>query len=173
MATTGINDNGGNNVADEMVELFKATNKEKPAPADLERLRKHFVEHPNDIALLGDLTNQVESRLCDTFKHSQIMIISLQGYCKTLRKELGYKGAPMLEKTLIDHVVICWMRMHICELQYETYTKGATLTVATFWENTLSATQKRYLRACETLARIRKLNINIQVNIGDKQVITR
>ena len=35
----------------------------------------------------------------------------------------------------------------------------------------LSAAQRRYLRACETLARVRKLRLpTLQVNIGEKQV---
>jgi hypothetical protein len=37
-------------------------------------------------------------------------------------------------------------------------------------ETVLSATQRRYLRAIESLARVRKLHITLQINIGEKQV---
>jgi hypothetical protein len=89
-----------------------------------------------------------------------------------MRKALGFDTCPAIERPLIQHVVLCWLRLHICELYYERHTKGATLTVATFWENTLSANQRRYLRSVETLARIRKLNLTIQVNVAHQQIVT-
>jgi len=40
-----------------------------------------------------------------------------------------------------------------------------------FWDRRLSAAQRRHLRACETLARIRRMGIAaLQVNIARQQV---
>jgi hypothetical protein len=41
------------------------------------------------------------------------------------------------------------------------------LTLGQYWEKRLSAAQRRYLRACTTLARIRKMRLPaMQVNIA-------
>jgi hypothetical protein len=47
-----------------------------------------------------------------------------------------------------------------------------SLEQGTYWEKRLSSVQRRYLRACETLARVRKLAqaAPLQVNIGAQQV---
>jgi hypothetical protein len=53
---------------------------------------------------------------------------------------------------------------------------SGTLEQGEYWEKRLSAAQRRYLRACETLARVRKLTLGtlaLQVNIaaaGGQQV---
>ena len=104
---------------------------------------------------MGNLANQVEIHLIEFFKHSQVVHITLGVYCKKLRTELGHEKATAIEKGLIDHIVLCWLRLHICELEYERSTRGVSLAQADYWERKLSATQKRYLKAVETLARVR------------------
>ena len=96
-----------------------------------------------------------------------------------LRNELGYREAPLLEQLLIQHAALCWLKLSLVELQYSYATKGSiTLTVGMYWEKRLTAAQKRFTRACETLARVRKLARNtpaLQVNIaanGGQQVNT-
>ena len=158
----------------EIKALIEETNKELAKPEALARLRQYLSTHRDELDLIGNLTGQVEGTLITTnLRHSALLVTATEEYCYQMRNDLGHKTAPPLEKALIEHLVICWLRMHITELQYEQHTKGVTLPVATFWENTLSATQKRYLRAAETLARIRKLGISVQINIGDKQVINQ
>ena len=154
-------------------ELIKRTNTEKPAKADLERLATHLAKHPEEAARLGNLVNQVEVQLIDKFKHSKLQWLTLSDYTLEMRAKMGYKDASFIERGLIDHVVLCWLRLHTCELEYEQCTKGVSLPMALYWEKKLSAHQRRYLRAVETLARIRKLGISVQINIGDKQVINQ
>ena len=54
--------------------------------------------------------------------------------------------------------------------------RSITLTLGMYWDRRLSAAQKRFTRACETLARVRKLSLNtpaLQFNIaanGGQQV---
>ena len=51
--------------------------------------------------------------------------------------------------------------------------KGVTLTHAEHWERMLSAAQGRYQRACESLARTRRLlqRAQVQINIAQQQVV--
>ncbi len=95
----------------------------------------------------------------------------------SLRNELGYVGAPILEQLLIQDAALSWLKLSIIELQYSHVMKQSiTLTHGMFWEKRLSAAQRRFARACETLARVRKLSRNtpaLQFNIatsGGQQV---
>ena len=88
----------------------------------------------------------------------------------SLRNELGYAGAPILEQLLIQDAALSWLKLSIVELQYShTMKQSITLTLGIFWEKRLSAAQRRFTRACETLARVRKLSRNtpaLQFNIA-------
>ena len=177
MAFTRTAGNGGNDVetaneSNTWLELFKKTNKEKPEKADLAALGAFLADHPDAITRVGNLANQVEIKLLGRFDHSQVQLLTTGVYCRELRTELGHEKATPLEKGLIDHVVVCWLRLHICELDYQMYNRGVTLPLANYWEHKLSAHQKRYLRAVETLARVRKLNVSIQVNVAQNQIVT-
>ena len=83
----------------------------------------------------------------------------------------------ILEQLLIQDAALSWLKLSIIELQYSNVMKQSiTLTLGIFWEKRLSAAQRRFTRACETLARVRKLSRNtpaLQFNIatsGGQQV---
>lgn len=78
---------------------------------------------------------------------------------------------------LLASQTLCWPKLNLVELSYSgTMAQSHTLTLGMYWEKRLSAAQKRFTRACETLARIRKLSRNapaLQFNIaanGGQQV---
>jgi hypothetical protein len=96
---------------------------------------------------------------------------------QALKKDLGYDGAPMLEQLLIQQAALCWLKLNLVELSYSnTLKQSITLTLGMYWEKRLTAAQRRFTRACETLARVRKLSRNtpaLQFNIatsGGQQV---
>ncbi len=88
------------------------------------------------------------------------------------QRELTWKEDGPLERTLVEHVALCWLKLQVCEQKYSGITNGTmTLAQGNYWERKLSSAQRRYLRACETLARIRRLALPaVQVNIGEKQL---
>lgn len=94
-----------------------------------------------------------------------------------LKKDLGNDDAPMLEQLLIQQAALCWLKLNLVELSYSgTMAQSHTLTLGMCWEKRLSSAQRRFTRACETLARVRKLSRNapaLQFNIaasGGQQV---
>jgi hypothetical protein len=96
---------------------------------------------------------------------------------QSLKRELGSEGAPLLEQLLIQQAALCWLKLNLVELSYSsTMKQSITLTLGIFWETRLSAAQKRFTRACETLTLVRKLSRNtpaLQFNIasnGGRQV---
>ena len=78
----------------------------------------------------------------------------------------------MLERLVIDHIALCWLRLQMVEQLHVAKTSHDFWpSWGDFWDRRLSATQRRFLRAVETLARLRKLTpAGVQVETGDKQV---
>jgi hypothetical protein len=94
-----------------------------------------------------------------------------------VREELGYCEAPPFERALIDHAALCWLRLQIVEQWYSERALQGTHSIEVGWyfEKRLAATQKRYLRAIETLAKVRRLTrgvtvVNVAAPGGQQQV---
>jgi hypothetical protein len=95
-----------------------------------------------------------------------------------LKKQLDYDAAPPLERLLIDHILTVRLRLIHAENAYNTrvVNQSITLKEGEYWDNLLSSTQARFIKAIEALARVRRLARNtpaLQINIaseGGKQV---
>jgi len=98
----------------------------------------------------------------------------IQRQATAMSDGMGYDTATTLERGLIEHVVACWLRLQQVEHRYAQFMGQdyVVLAQADWWERRLTAAQRRYVRACESLARVRRLTRStvLQVNIGDQQI---
>jgi hypothetical protein len=93
-----------------------------------------------------------------------------QGYLDFVGK-MGHEQARGLERALIQHIGLCWLRLQEVEFRYSNVMGGnPTLSAGDYWERRLCSAQRRFLRAAEALARLRKLSLTVQVNVAEKQV---
>ncbi len=134
-------------------------------------------DHPALWRTYGDLASAAAQTVIDRLSPLPHLSESLKCGWKAMKDELGYLAAPPLERLLIEQVVLCWLHFYLVDLEYTAATaQSIPLDTADFWERRLSAAQSRYLRACQSLARIRKLaraTPALQVNIathGGQQV---
>ena len=99
----------------------------------------------------------------------QVLTHTLQA----LRDDLGYRGASLLEQLLIEQVALAWLDYDTMVIRYaRKTTESHTTEAGLYWDRRLNSAQTRYLRAVETLARVRRLSRDtpLQVNIGGQQV---
>jgi len=160
-------------------ELLDKTNKGNPQPKDVAALAE-LLNGNKSLELWRDVLSAAQYAERAVIENSP----GVHGVKEcwrlrlaSLRNELGYVGAPILEQLLIQDAALSWLKLSIVELQYSHVMKQSiTLTLGIFWEKRLSAAQRRFTRACETLARVRKLSRNtpaLQFNIataGGQQV---
>jgi hypothetical protein len=175
--TTSLLRTTGHSVARQFLELVKNIDQEDPTPADVRALRDVLAGHPELWRIAGDLACAAARNLVHKLDAGPIITESLKRGWTAMQDDLGYPLAPPLERLLIEQVVLCWLHLHLVDLEYTHATRQpATLTAADHWERRMSAAQRRYLRACQALARIRKLARTtpaLQVNIaahGGQQV---
>src|SRR5688572_23259869 len=161
--------------ADKLMELVtRAYKAKKPAKDDLNEIRKLLIDHPEFCKAIFGAVEVVQTEIIKAMIGGQqeVPTVALEEYILSVRNEMGYHGAPIMEKLLIENIVTCWLRMQHYEQQLAFRMKGSySLTILEFWERRLSVAQRRYLAACESLAKIRKMAIPaVQFNIGDKQI---
>lgn len=144
----------------ELGRLMAATDSEKPKQADRQALSAYLDEHgTTELARIGDLSDQAQNAIIGaSFAHNHGFARAVVAKLGELERELGYGSASPLEQMLIKHIIVCWLRLYDCEFRYEMMRKDKpTIAQAEHWEKRLSAAQRRYLRAIEALARVRRL----------------
>ena len=160
--------------SENFLALVNRCNTEKPRRRDITKLRKILKELPDLWKATGDLSAFAAQTVIDKgIQGSTLMMESIKAGHVAIREDLGFDTATPLEKLLIEHITLSWMRLQLTELHYTRATTGGGVTYecADHWDRRLTAAQRRYLRACETLARIRRLHLPVvQVNVGEKQV---
>ena len=156
------------------LRILKTARDSKPLkPEELKELREmvvlsHDRSDPLSVTVMRTAIDKIQgaSTLTKEFARCEV---------DKMRVELGFNHAPMLEKLLIDQICACYVRVWVAEHRHTTcITSDRTLEQAANDQKTLSMTQARYLRAIETLARVRRLKLPaLQVNVaqaGAKQM---
>jgi hypothetical protein len=166
------------NPGKEAFQLYQTLAKQKtPSEEDLARLRKLVVSTPDAWWLALRSMTSVRQQLIEKISNGATRALMLaEG--DVLKRQLGYDTAPPLEKLLIDNILVARLRVTYVENYYNqcVVNQSIPLTRAEYWDGLLSSTQARFLRAIETLARVRRLARNtpaLQINIandGGKQV---
>jgi len=144
---------------DERLALIRRVDTENPSKADVEAVAALMREKPEVWAGTCDMIKQAQRHYIESVKGTALMKESLKLKCERLTAELSEPNDGELEKTLVDHAVLCWLRLSIVEQHYtNAMSQSLTLAQGLYWEKRLTSVQKRFQKACESLARVRKLN---------------
>ncbi len=161
----------------EFLDIVKQAYKKKPSQKDLDELRKWINHYPELWRAVFDTAHVIEENFIRQMVDDKASIIAMQKNTDEIRDGLDYSKSSVMEKMLIDNLIISWL-----EVQYSNYQlavrmgRDEKIVLLEFWERRLSISQRRYLHACETLAKVRRLmsvKPAVQVNIagqGGQQV---
>ncbi|HEX7176986.1 MAG TPA: hypothetical protein VF240_17135 [Pyrinomonadaceae bacterium] len=115
--------------------------------ADPEEWRRH-----------GDLTAEALDLAFEKFWLGYVTKESVRRGAELLKQELGYAEALPAERILIEHAVLCHVRLGMIEHLYSRNTSGSyTVSLAEHYEKRLTLAQRRFTRSVVTLARVRGL----------------
>ena len=155
--------------------LVDTVNSQQPTQAQLAELRQALQDAPHLVEVLGELTRLLRDRIIAAMATDQKGLhLAMGARADQLAKELGGGQCSPLEHLLIDQLVIAWLRWQSVEWTYQRAHEGSqTLTHSLYLEKRLTAAQGRYLRAAESLARVRGLlkRAPVQVNTAQQQVV--
>jgi len=139
--------------------LFEATNKANPKEEDKKRLQIYLKENPEIWQSITDLSGKVRDNLISSLaSESYLVQESYRQKLGAMRDNLGWQIASELERILIEQVCLNWLRLNFIEIVHREKTQAShTIDWGNYWDKTLTSAQRRYLRACESLAKVRKL----------------
>lgn len=150
---------------------MKRIDKPNPSKEDVLAVRELMRNYPEAWRAVWDLNKKVQEQLVSSvIGDSKWQKEAMDAGVIHIRKELGFEEAPMLEKLLIEQIVLCWIHYHKTHLRYNTATQGPNAdSEINYHERRLNAAQRRYLRAIDHFARIRKMTgdfpmINIRID---------
>jgi len=155
----------GEKLADRILEAI-----EEARSGDATKLNQLYDEVPYLLREIAELYLQAEQSIVRWFgglgKGPQL-------HLEAMREDLGYDVSGGLERLLIDRLVVCWLRVQQAE-RIVTMRDKESLTNKER-EPTLrrlEVANKTFLRACKTLAQVRKLMKRdfAQINIAQQQV---
>lgn len=157
--------------AREFVKVVERAYKHNPDRKDIQELQKWLDEYPEIWRVVFDMAHVIENNLIKRMIPDQAAHLALEKNADRIRHDFGYEDASAMEMLLIDTIVVSWLRCQWMEYQLILCMRQGEIgmQVVEFWERRLTAAQGRYLRACESLAKIRRLaskNPTLQVNIA-------
>jgi len=163
---------------DRLRELVKKTHKESPKSEDVEALRGLFNEDPELWQAAGNMAKRTLDHLCRTYYQQSVYVQEcLQRRVAEMREEFAYAQASPLERLLIEQILVCYVNLYVLEINSaDKLCEAHSTNTGLYWDRRLTGAQRRFRRACESLARIRKLLRNtpaLQFNIatsGGQQV---
>ena len=156
-----------------IVEVIRKTDRDKPTADDRAELDRILRATPAVWTVAGDVMNHTALGMIQQLEGTYALKASLSTGWEQLQRDLARPGDGALERLLIQQIVLAWLKLAYTEYHHRHYlmSGNTTITQADFWERRLSAAQRRYLRAIETLARVRRLQLPaVQVNIAEQQV---
>jgi hypothetical protein len=161
----------GSKYAKDFLELVQRAYKEKPDKKDLSELRRYLDETPVLWRAVFDLVEVTQKNFIDRLITNKPAQMALETNVLEIKQKMNYSGSSILEQLLIENVISTWLRVLWTDYQLTAFMgkDNVRFVELEFWEKRLSMSQSRYLRACETLAKVRRLmskNPLVQINIA-------
>lgn len=161
---------------DRVYELMRACNNDKkPDPKarkELQELIRSSEVARTVIEKQEGLYNIVQRTRIENFQASDAFKEIARIKCKKLREELGYDNSNKLEKLAIEQIVLCWLNYYQIEIVHSgKLSQSHNTETGLYWEKRLDIASRRYNRALETLSKMRKMNLILQVNQAENQIV--
>lgn len=156
-----------------MMEVIRKTDKEKPTKDDLAELDRILRDVPAVWTVAGDVMNHTALGMIGQLKGTYALTASLKTGWEQMQRDLARPSDGPLEALLIQQIALAWLKLAYTEHTHRHYLMAGDMliTQCDFWERRLTAAQRRFLRASETLARVRRLQLPaVQVNIAERQL---
>ena len=161
-------------IPEEFNDLVSRCYRENPDKKDLAELREQLKEMPQLATYVFSLAGVILDKVIDCFISQEAARIALNENIANLKRGMRYDESPTLEKLLIENVILTWARLQWAELRHSIFLDGGgAFTEGEYWSKIVSATQRRHLRACESLARVRKITRKtpaLQINLAEQQI---
>jgi hypothetical protein len=140
----------------EIQALISRTDKENPKPEDLVLMKK-ILNEDSTLVRINEFAELANKRFIESVSKSALMRELLERQIKEKRESFDYKTANIVVRMLIDQVILCQLRLNHTEtLHISKLDESHSAEHGLYWDKRLNSAQRRFLKACETLAKVQK-----------------
>jgi len=138
-------------------ELIKLTDKENPRPEDLKRIRERLVEN-SSLVEINEVSERAFNTVIKSYSSSALVKELYERQIKIKRDALGYESENVMVQMLINQVILCHIRLNAFEgFHAGRVQESLTLGWHEHYDKMLSSYQRRFIKACESLAKVKNL----------------
>ena len=158
------------------LDVYGKIKKEAPSTRSKKELKKFFIENKEPSFPIQDYSRGLTEHLIEKMYGAEHKIIGpLKNGIEEMRIELGYDNSSTIEQLLIDDIIFGFFQMRNMQIILANFIvmEGATHKKIRFADQMVSSAQRRFYKSIQTLTRLKKTGINLQINIateGGKQV---
>jgi len=151
------------------LEYHYAIDASTPNHAQLEEFQNLIQKYPaflwEDTA---NLTNRIIKDYLEDSGHDMTLRTLLSESIKSIKTQLNYETSTIIEKMVIDSITISWLQLQHMEAIFtkSLHSQAFDQKEEKFWDQLLTSAQKRYHRAIDSLVKLRKPGVNLQINIA-------
>jgi len=151
-------------------ELYKKITPDSPDPKAVDELRRFIQENADLFWEKYSLSNDVILSLLKHPETDNKFKLTVLETLKEIKRQLNYENSTIIEKMVIDSILVSWVRYEFLELIYSSSFDKASITTQDrkHFDQLVTTAQMRMLRAQEALARLRKTGVNLKIRIANK-----
>lgn len=154
--------------APDMAAITKRIDAGKAQPGDTAALRTSVLQGRTHALAPAPLA----ARLVEGISGGKAAQLVIAVEVERLQESIGHSHSTGVERALIEHIGLCWLRLQIAESALTQYTAVQhSPAEARYREERLTQAQTRYLRAVGLLERLRRYRPAVQINIANQQVV--
>ena len=169
LVETKILDSDKERIRQKFKELFKNVALDSPNPDQVEELKQFIQENPSIFRETYNFSNMVVDNLLSLPEMNQTLRAVIKESLKDIKNQFGYSSSSIIEKMVIDSIIVSWVRLQYLELVFTKAFFGKEFSIQSKkqYDNLLNSAHKRYLRSIDSLVRIRKIGVNLKINIAN------
>ena len=163
-------------ITKKFLDVYGKINKEAPSKRSKKELEAFFIKKKEPCFPIHEFskihTGQMIGKIYGT---ENKLDEDLKNGIEEMRIELRYDKSSTIEKLLIDDIILGFFQMRNMQIVLHGLiaTRGTANKEIRFVDQMVSSAQRRFYKSIQTLTRLRKTGINLQINIateGGKQV---
>jgi hypothetical protein len=167
------NNDNAKSIINQYNDLYTSIDKSNPKTEQLIALQTLLKNNLIALNVIEAQMNIAQKNLLYFFHENTVDETNTTIVLNGMKDQMRYSDSSIVEKMVINDIILSWYRLQVAEW-YLTHSlkNNANKIIIDTWDKMVSTAQKRYLRATETLVRIRKSGVKLQINIatdGGKQ----
>lgn len=154
----------------DIMERCNKRDKTAVLETDIVELRKLFLRMPELIDSVGCMAQIAIDNKLNAVIENVLLKEAVMAKIRDMKRQLKYDESPELERLLIQQIALCWLNLYAVQSRCTNLDNDShSLNVGSYWDKRLNSAQRRFLKAVESLSKLRKVKVQIELRESCKE----